>query len=209
MKICSTPSVPSCNYAHKVTSLKSPASGISFRSNNAFTKLIKGQENCWRLHKEGFFEEFVRSDSELKVLANRLLERLNFYGLSLTIPIVLNFRKEILDLDVMVEKIKSKYEIDITIPPLVYRFIGSEEKQKLEAGETVSPQRIFKAFDVTINPNLNWNIYRVTFKPLPKCSILDKNSLMKENPGCNHDYFYHYKESYSLADVEKIETVER
>ena len=75
----------------------------------------------------------------------------------------------------------------------------------------VEPQRYFdkKAFDVTINPNMNWNDYRITFKPLRKFSILDEESLIRENLGTNHDYYYRLSGSYSLDDVENIEKVSK
>ena len=177
--------------------------------NNKITKLIQGQENCWRLHKEDVFEEFLKSDSELIQQASSFIEVLRKYGLPICIDNVLHFKEKFTDLKKLIETIKNKYDIDITVPPTIYRFIGTEEIKKLKSGEKVIPQRFNKEFDVTINPELNWNIFRIAFKPKQKFSILDKNSLLKENPGCNHDYFYHLKDSYSLDDIEKIEQISK
>ena len=86
------------------------------------------------------------------------------------------------------------------------RNIVIAEIDALKQGGIVKPQRgYWDSFDVTLNPELNWGDYRITFKSDPKFSVLDNTSRMKENPGRGHDYFYRYEGPYTMDDVECIE----
>lgn len=179
----------------------------TFNANKVLESTIRGQENCWKLYRDGVFENFIYSDSELKQLIASFNEIVRKYNLPLTIKLILEFANIRNELKTLIKKIKEKYDIDISIPPKVYRFVGLEEVKKIKAGENLVPQRFNKKFDVTLNPNLNWNAYRITFKPCQKFSILDKSSFIQENLGCGHDLFYHFSSSYSIDDVEKIECI--
>lgn len=179
----------------------------SFTASNKFAaNLIRGQENCWRLHESKAFEQFIRADEQLKKIVEPVLKLCDSYRIPPSVNFFIKFKERRTELKEFFDIVKAKYEIDLELPPTVYRFIGKTELDELRAGRKVQPQRNdMRRFDVTIDPYLNWNEFRVAFKPDPKFSILDSMSLMRENPGVCHEYFYHLLDGYSLDDVEKIE----
>ena len=198
------------NISLKTNKMVSNRATCSFKSRQINIHSIKGQENCWKLHMPDIFEQFIKSDQSLLNTINPFLEMIRSYNLNPSIDLFFMFRNANLDynLNEFFNLMKSKYGIDLEIPPKVYRFVGEREVSALIKGEKIEPQRDgYKRFDVTINPELNWNKYRITFKPKQKYSILDEKSAMRENRGSGHDYFYYLYDSYSIDDVEKIDEV--
>ena len=154
--------------------------------------LIRGQENCWRLHQPKIYEQFIRADEQLKKIVEPVLKLCDSYRIPPSVNVFIKFKEKKEEITEFFEVLKSKYGINLEIPPTVYRFIGESEVKALQSGMKLQPQRdAMGRFDVTIDPELNWNEYRVTFKPDSKFSILDSMSLMRENPGVCHEYFYH------------------
>ncbi len=177
---------------------------------NSITSSIRGQKNCWKLHDPKIFEQFIRADDALKSLAEPVLKICESYMIPPTVNIFIRFKEKKEELKSFFDMVKSKYEIDLEVPPTVYRFIGKTELDELRAGRKVLPQRNdMGRFDVTIDPYLNWNEFRIAFKPASKFSILDSMSSMRENPGACHEYFYHFLDGYSLDDVEEIKLVRK
>ena len=181
----------------------------NFKGASSVQNIIRGQGDCWKLYKPDVFENFVQSDSELRGLMSEIFELCHKYRLTPSIGRILDLAKieEYKDrISDFINIIKSKYDIDIMTPPLVHRFVGEEEANLLKTQGRATPQRYSDKFDVTINPELNWgdSKYRITFKPLQKFSILDKNSQVKENIGTEHDYFYYYFAPYTTEDVQEI-----
>ena len=167
---------------------------------------IYGQDDCWKLYKPEVFEQFIKSDDELSELSKDVLELARVYGLKPSISLFRRIKKSRPEIEDFYKVLKSKYDIDLDVPPKVYRFIGKSELEALQRDGKVTPCRGYSNnFDVTLNPNLNWNDYRITFKPKKEFSVLDSSSKMKENLGTNHDYFYHYQGEYTLDDIETIE----
>lgn len=170
------------------------------------TDKIFGQKDCWKLFNPEVFEEFIKSDSKLYESVKDILEIARIYGLTPSINLFIQIKKSHPKINDFYKLLKSKYGIDLNIPPKVYRFIGKSELEALKRDGKVKPRRGFSNnFDVTLNPNLNWNVYRITFKPQKKFSVLDSESNIKENPGSNHDYFYYYQGEYTIDDIETIE----
>ena len=195
-------------YTNNITQFK----GIDFNNipKASFKKVgndnISGQENCWKLYKPEVFEQFIRADSELSELTKNMLEIARVYGLTPSVDLFRGMKKMHPEIKEFYELLKSKYNIDLDVPPKVYRFIGKSELEALQRDGKVIPSRGYSNnFDVTLNPDLNWNDYRITFKPKKEFSVLDSSSNMKENLGTNHDYFYHYKGAYTIDDIENIE----
>ena len=171
---------------------------------------VYGQNDCWKLYKPEVFEQFIKSDEELSDILSDTLDLSRQYGFKPSIEMLQKFRKIKPEINDFYEVVKSKYDIDLETPPKVYRFVGKEEIEALKKDGIVKPQRgYWDNFDVTINPDLNWNDYRITFKPKKEFSILDKDSRIKANTGTGHDYFYLYEGPYSADDIEKIETVQK
>ena len=167
--------------------------------------IISGQESCWKLYKPEIFEQFVNADEELKNCLDLIIKIFNEYKIPLKLEFIMKQKDKKNAVQKFYELVKTKYGIDLAIPPKVYRFVGESEIQALRNLGVVEPSRCgFRRFDVTTNPELNWNKYRIEFKPKEKFSILDKTSNMRENPGCGHDYYYHYQDSYTLDDIAEI-----
>ena len=167
---------------------------------------IFGQDNCWRLYKPEVFESFIKGDEELSGTLTEVMETARVYGLTLTIDMLRGIRKIKPEVEEFFDKVKSKYEIDLDIPPKVYRFVGKSEVDELMKSGIIRSQRgYWDKIDVTLNPDLNWNDYRITFKPKEKFSVLAKNGKIKENIGTGHDYYYTHEGPYTIDDVEKIE----
>ena len=168
--------------------------------------IINSQDDCWKLHKAEVLEQFIKSDEELNETLSDTLKLARVYGLTPSIDLFNNLRNNREDVKKFYEIMKSNYNIDLDIPPKVYRFVGKSEIEALKKDGIVKPQRgYWEKIDVTLNPDLNWNEYRITFKPKKEFSVLDKASKIKENPGTGHDYFYFHEGPYTMDDVECIE----
>lgn len=164
------------------------------------------QDNLWVLYKDDIFQSFINGGSKNGQALKTFLQSNECYSRfvaarpkSLGGLISLNERSDILQ-DVF-DKYKTAFGIDLTTPQKIYRFIGAEELKPLLAGETVHP-RFYKnsnLLDVTLNPELNHDNYRVTF---------NYNSLDRRvSPNKPDYYYYHSRGDYSLSDVSAIDTV--
>jgi len=171
-----------------------------------FDTMIQGQKDCWKLYSSSFLENFIKSDDEISEVMRETVDICRKYKFPLTMDFLQKFKTHKPEVAKFYELVKSKYDIDLEKPPLVYRFIGKNEYEALKKGEIITPQRgYWDRIDVTINPYLNWNEYRVTFKQDKKFSVLNPESRIKQNPGTGHEYFYVYEGPYSIEDTEKIE----
>lgn len=189
------------NKTENVTSASPAFCGIVEK----FGKEIRGQKDCWKLYEDEVMDSFIKSDKDLEDALGEVLPLLRGYGVKIGIQ-ALEKMKNFFDISKFYEVTKSKYDIDLTIPPRVYRYVGKSEADALQRGEIIHPQRYPDRFDVTINPEMDWNKYKITFKPLPKFSAIDPKGSMKKNNGTSHEYYYHYTQpSYTMEDVEKIE----
>ena len=183
---------------------------LNFKAKPINIDSIRGQENCWKLYDKNIFKQFLKADEEIIKPMSWILDSLRAYLLEPDVSMFYDFAKEGSKMSEFFDLVKAKYDIDLTIPPKVYRFVSKREIDALYNDGKVETYRCgMRRFDVTVNPELNWNDYRITFKPKQKFSVLEKDSLMRENPGCNHEYFYHFLGSYSIDDVEKIEQIRR
>ena len=172
------------------------------------TDKIFGQNSCWKLYQPEILEQFIKSDKELTELLSETMELTRTYGLKLSIDMLQKLKNKKPEINKFYELLKTKYNINLETPPKVYRFVGKSEIEALKKDGKVTPQRgYWDKFDVTINPELNWGNYRISFKPKQEFSVLDKTSKMKENLGTGHDYFYLYEGPYNIDDVECIEEV--
>jgi len=169
-------------------------------------KHIRGQKDCWKLYEDEVLDTFIRSDKDLEDALGNILALIRKNGVKINIQTLYKL-KSLDEVNKFFDVVKSKYDIDLNIPPKVYRFVGKSEADALERGERIYPQLKHGKFDVTINPNLDWNKYVITLKSSDKTSILNPNGLMRKNVGTAHEYYYHYEApSYTIDDVEKIES---
>ena len=184
---------------------------------NASASAPLSQANFWKLFSPKVFNEFLDEDIELsKILSKSPLIKFYFNNdLSFSIQ---NVRSIIRD-GVQSERLQAifdftkafeeKYNLDILKEPKYYRFIGKNEAAEILKGNEVRKQNQSypKAFDITINPELNLNSYRVTFKTNNEFTNVDefhcKDNVITEHD--KNDYRYYLNRAYSLNDVEKLE----
>ncbi len=169
---------------------------------------VSSQEDCWKLYEPNVLERFIKSDKELEDSMEDMLSRSREYGVKFSLPFLVKMCEHSPNIKKFFDIVKTKYNIDLKVPPKVYRFVSEPEVQTLKNNKIVRPNGIVNdRFDVTLNPNLNWgqSEYRITFMPKKEFSVLDGRSNMRENPGVNHEYFYHYMAPYTIDDVEMIE----
>ena len=175
------------------------------------------QENFWKLFSPNEFRKMLNENPELSnILYNSSMGKC---FLKNGIDFKLNHIRDILKKKAknhwnipifdFTEAFEKKFNIDLLKEPKYYRFIGKNELVKLLRGEDVEklPPYHINAFDITTNPELNWNQYRVTFKTNDDFTNIEethsKNSRIFEHD-CN-DYRYYLKGPYSLNDIERIE----
>ena len=165
------------------------------------------QESAWKLYNGDFLDSFVKSDKELSNLLSDFMKLLEEFKLKLNLKELFKFENDNPIIQKFLSLLKSKYSIDVKEPPRMYRFVSKAEIEELKSKGKISPSRYLDVIDVTINPDLNWNEYRITFKPIKKFSILDPESKIIENRAHTKDYYYYLKDSYTIDDVESIEKI--
>lgn len=90
--------------------------------------------------------------------------------------------------------------------PTFYRFVSETELRILKNGCTVQPRQRYclNMVDVTSNPNLNWNQYRLTFKSTDGWNLFAKDSKIKTN---NLGKYYLHEGGYTIEDVAYYERI--
>lgn len=181
------------------------------KTTNALELAQKGkfnidESNLWLLYKDDIFKSFLNSGDEKGKALKQMLQSSDYYSKfgatsveSLRRLVSISRRNKGLQ-DVFAEY-KKLFGVDLTTPQKVHRFIGDEELQPLLAGKTLNPrfQPDSNLLDVTLNPELNHNSYRITF---------NYNSLdPRITPHKPEFYYYHSQGDYSLHDVSAIDSV--
>ena len=176
------------------------------------------QDNFWKLFSSDEFIKFLKQNPDLyDMLSESLFGK---FIISSNIGICLQLMRMTLrkhkDVNEQTKPlfdfknaVKERYNIDILKEPKYYRFIGKSELVKLLEGKEIEklPPYYRKLIDITTNPELNWNKFRVTFKENDKFTNFQEtdseDSMVIEHD--SNDYYYYLRCPYSLDDVEKIE----
>lgn len=167
------------------------------------------QENIWALYDEQRFTDLLENEKELSAKISPYINFLKEQKLPLSLKTILNAADGNEVLKDFITSFEKKYNLDFSIPPKVYRFIGKSELDIIKSGNQVKNLRSGqRGIDVTTNPAFNWNDYRVTFKNRKDYSIhpadIEKTNVIRHEGDGNIDYYY-LKSSYSIDDIEKIE----
>lgn len=199
-KFCGSPNLPTLN--EDVFQSSTPHYDIEIKRGK---KVPLNQANVWALYEDERFEKLIKSDEEVSKPVQPILNLLEQY--KITPSLKLFIAEKIPGTNELIDNINSKYNVDLRQQPNVYRFVEKAEVDALLSKGEVKPQRYFNKFDVTTNPELDWNQYRITFKPSDKFSLLDDaNSKINKNIGVGkEDYYYLEDEKYTKDDVLKIE----
>lgn len=181
------------------------------KATNALELVQKGEfnineSNLWLLYKDDIFNRFLNFGDKKGETLRQLLQSSEYYsrfGASSVDSLrrLVSMNRGNTGLQDVFAKYNKSFGVDLTRPQKVYRFIGDEELKPLLAGETVHPrfQGDSNLLDVTLNPELNHNSYRVTFN-YNSCDP-------RISPHKPEFYYYHSRGDYSLRDVSAIDSV--
>ncbi len=181
------------------------------KATNALELAQKGkfginEGNLWVLYKDDIFSSFLRGGDKNGAGLRQFLQSSDCYSRLLpsstnSLPSLVSISERNTGIRDAFASYKKSFGVDLTMPQKVYRFIGDEELRPLLTGETVQPRfyRGSNILDVTLNPELNHNSYRVTFNHNSRDTRI--------SPSKPEFYYYHSKGGYSLGDVSAIDSV--
>lgn len=167
------------------------------------------QENIWALYSEDRFTNFLNDNKELKEILD--LKTREEYGLTTSFQDILKDSGEFEDFKNFTKTLQSKYNLDLSLSPKIYRFIGESELDVLKSNKEVANLRFGQpGIDVTTNPDLNFGLskYRITFKDDKRFSVHPNDEKLSEvriHGGTNNEDYYWLKTPYNINDIEKIE----
>lgn len=174
------------------------------------------QDNAWKLFAPDEFDNFLEENPNLSdiLYESPLGKDYINYGLKFDLQCIRNILKNtdkndrIKPVFDFAEALDEKFGIDVLKEPKYYRSVGISELIPLLKGEKIKNQRYFQSgLDITINPELNWNPFRITFKTNDKFTNEEENKSVN-NKVREHDlneYYYYLEDTYSIDDVEKLE----
>lgn len=167
------------------------------------------QENIWALYSEGRFTNFLDDNQELKEILD--LKTREEYGLTTSFQDLLKYSNKFEDFNKFTKALQSKYNLDLSLSPKIYRFIGESELDIIKSNKEVTNLRFGQpGIDVTTNPDLNFGLsqYRITFKDDKRFSVHPNDEKLSEvimHGGTNNEDYYWLKTPYNINDIEKIE----